>query len=116
MKLLFEENLSHRLVDAVARDFPGSAHLRDVDLVGAPDARLWEFARANGFALVSKDSDFRQRSFVAGTPPKVIWLDVGNDGTAEIASLLSRSKAILLQFAADGGSTLLVLSKTRSTP
>ena len=36
------------------------------------------------FAIVSKDSDFREGSFAEGHPPKVIWLAVGNAGTAEI--------------------------------
>jgi len=114
VKLLFDENLSHRLVAVVGADFPGSAHVREVALLGASDQQIWEFARARDFVVVSKDSDFRQRSFVVGFPPKVVWLDVGNDGTAEIATLIRRSRAVLQQFGADSGAALLVLSKARS--
>jgi len=43
---------------------------------GATDAALWEYAKDHGFAIVSKDNDFRQRAFVYGAPPKVIWLSI----------------------------------------
>lgn len=113
MKLLFDENLSYRLVALLGADFLGSQHVRDVEMLGASDQRIWEFARANDFVLVSKDNDFRQRSFVAGAPPKVVWLEVGNDGTPEIATLLRRSRVALQRFGDDGDSALLVLSKVR---
>jgi predicted nuclease of predicted toxin-antitoxin system len=48
-----------------------------VNLLGADDQQIWEYARAQGLIIVSKDTDFRERSFVDGHPPKVIWLDVG---------------------------------------
>ena len=41
--------------------------------------------RRSGLVIVSKDTDFRERSYVEGFPPKVIWLDVGNAGRRAIA-------------------------------
>ncbi len=38
--------------------------------------------------IVSKDTDFHERSYVEGFPPKVIGLDVGNAGTVAIAEVL----------------------------
>lgn len=70
MKLLFDENLSYRLVAALQDIFPGSAHIRDVGLLGAADRHIWPYAGDNGFLLVSKDSDFYQRSMVFGAPPQ----------------------------------------------
>jgi predicted nuclease of predicted toxin-antitoxin system len=72
VKLLFDENVSPRVVAALVDDYPGSAHVRDVGLRGAADARIWAYAHAHGFAIVSKDTDFRERSFLEGAPPKVI--------------------------------------------
>ena len=72
----------------MAIEFLGSVHVRDVGLRGAADQRRWEYASAHGFAIVSKDTDFRDRSHVEGFPPKIIWLDVGHAGTAAIADLL----------------------------
>ena len=85
MRLLFDENLSPKLVDLLEDDFPDSAHVYDLGLGGASDSQIWDQARADGFVIVSKDDDFRQRSFVEGAPPKVVWLQVGNAGTRPIA-------------------------------
>lgn len=38
--LLFDENLSPRLVSAMAGSFPGSIHIRDVGLKGATDLEI----------------------------------------------------------------------------
>ena len=88
MKLLIGENLSPRLVVAVSDLFPRSVHVRDVDLHSASDQSVWEFARVHGFAIVSKDADFRQRSFLFGAPPKVVWIRRGNCTTEDIEALL----------------------------
>ncbi|MBI3076722.1 MAG: DUF5615 family PIN-like protein [Deltaproteobacteria bacterium] len=73
MKLLFDENLSPRLVQALEPEYPGSAHVRTVGLRGATDEAIWELARQEAYAIGSKDNDFRQLSFLHGAPPKVIW-------------------------------------------
>ena len=79
-------------------------------LRGAEDARIWEYARDDNLTIISKDNDFRQRSFLDGAPPKVVWLEVGNAGTMAIAQLHQREQARLLAFEADAESALLVLS------
>jgi predicted nuclease of predicted toxin-antitoxin system len=87
MKLLFDANLSPRLVTLVADLFPESAHVWERAL-GPDDEAIWIFARDNGFTVVSKDSDFYGLSVVRGAPPKVAWLRVGNLDTAAIAAVL----------------------------
>ena len=88
MKLLFDENLSHRLTIRLGDLFPESLHVRDVGLKSAIDPDVWEFARASGLIIVSKDSDMHQRSFLYGYPPKVIWVRLGNCSTNDVESLL----------------------------
>lgn len=90
MKLLLDENLSPRLVKEIATLWPESAHVDILGMRGSSDSVLWAFARDRGFAIVSKDSDFRSLALVRGAPPKVIWLQIGNSSTAEIAALLRR--------------------------
>jgi predicted nuclease of predicted toxin-antitoxin system len=109
VKLLLDENVSHRLVPELAQAYPGSAHVRDVGLRGASDGAVWDYAREFDFVVVSKDNDFRQRSFVQGAPPKVIWLEVGNARTALIAALLRDRAAEILAFDQDPEASLLVL-------
>jgi predicted nuclease of predicted toxin-antitoxin system len=53
MKLLFDENLSPKLPSLLQNQFPGSVHVRDCGLKGGADQAIWEYARANGFTLVS---------------------------------------------------------------
>lgn len=109
MRLLLDENLSFRLVAALGEVFPGSAHVRDVGLLGAADERIWAFAAERGHALTSKDTDFYQRSLVYGAPPKVIWLRVGNAPTATIAALLIERRMLIERFFEDAEATFLPL-------
>lgn len=110
MKLLFDENLSPKLSLTLARDYPGSTHVRNVGLRGTEDHRIWDYGRAEGFVIVSKDTDFRERSLVEGFPPKIIWLDVGNAGTTEIAELLRRERPRIERFEEQEEASLLILS------
>ena len=45
MKLLFDQNLSPRLVRLLADIFPDSDHLREVGLRDEPDASIWRSQR-----------------------------------------------------------------------
>ena len=109
MKLLFDENLSPNLPRMLSSDYPDSVHVREVGLRGADDQDIGVYGRAPGFAIVSKDADFRERSFVEGSPPKVIWVDVGNTGTAIIADLLRRGRQRAEEFAEGEESSFLIL-------
>ena len=70
MKLLFDQNLSRRLVGTLSIDYPESSHVTEVGLETATDAEIWTYAGEHGFVIVSKDSDFRQLAFLHGPPPK----------------------------------------------
>lgn len=72
---------------------------------------VWDFARAHGFAIVTKDDDFRQRSFLFGGPPRVVWVRLGNCTTAEVASVLRARHPEVMAFASDQTGALLVLSR-----
>ena len=84
MKLLFDQNLSHRLVAALENLFPGSQHVRLVGLAQADDLAIWEYAIRNDFGIVTQDSDYADWNKLRGTPPPIIWLRCGNASTDEI--------------------------------
>ena len=109
MKLLLDENLSHRLVGRLADLFPGSEHVSTAGLTMADDEAVWNHARRNGQMIATKDTDFHQRCFLFGPPPKVVWLRTGNCTTAHIESLLRSSIDDIRAFAADDEAALLVL-------
>lgn len=56
MKLLFDENVSHKLAGSLTAEFPGSVHVRDLGLRGADDQQIWAHARKQGFVIVSMPS------------------------------------------------------------
>ncbi|HEU4556605.1 MAG TPA: DUF5615 family PIN-like protein [Longimicrobium sp.] len=74
MKLLFDQNLSPRLVRLLADVYPGCSHTHRLGMDEAEDVEIWDFAAAEGWTVVSKDADFAQRSMRFGAPPKVIWM------------------------------------------
>jgi predicted nuclease of predicted toxin-antitoxin system len=109
VKLLFDENLRPRLVAALASEFPESTHTEALGMRGVTDARIWDYARDSGLVIISKDNDFRQRAFLYGPPPKIIWLSVGNADTASIAGILRRNKTRIMTFIEERDAGLLVL-------
>ena len=110
MKLLFDENLSPKLPRLLATLFPGSAHVRECGPLGLPDEEVWDYAGANGFTIVSKDSDFQQRSLLYGQPPKIVWLRIGNCTTEQIAQLITANEQDMRAFDTDPFEAVLVLS------
>ncbi len=110
MKLLFDENLSHKLVRLLADLFPDSIHVRDVGLKAADDSDVWQYAQDNSFIICSKDSDLHQRSFLLGFPPKVVWVRLGNCSTSDVEMLLRKHAAIIEFFAEDSYASFLILS------
>lgn len=62
MKLLFDQNLSPRLVNRLTTDYPHSAHVSTLGLDQALDIDVWIYARDNGFTIVTKDADFSDMS------------------------------------------------------
>ncbi|HEY2413646.1 MAG TPA: DUF5615 family PIN-like protein [Pirellulaceae bacterium] len=81
---MFDQNLSPSLVKRLADLFPDSSHVYWLGHDQSADAGVWEFAAANGFTIVSKDEDFNLFSVARGSPPKVIWLLLGNCSTAAV--------------------------------
>lgn len=101
MRLLFDQNLSFRLCTVLADVFPGSSQVHLLGLEGADDRTLWDHARVDGYTIVSQDSDFAELAAILGPPPKVVWLRLGNQPTAAIASHLRRRKDLIAGFVAD---------------
>jgi predicted nuclease of predicted toxin-antitoxin system len=98
VRFLFDQNLSPRLCELLADAYPGSVHVRDVGLRDASDKAIWSYAGEQGFVLVSKDSDFQQQSLLFGSPPKFIWLRVGNCTTANIHNVFRKYAAAMKDF------------------
>ncbi len=112
MRLLLDQNLSHRLNGPLAAAYLDLAHVRDFALERADDTTVWNFAKDNGFAIVSEDSDFHQQSLVFGHSPKVIWLRLGNCSTTDIEHVLLQQAPVVASFFEDAMASLLTLSRS----
>ncbi len=91
--------------------YPGSAHVRDAGLGAANDEAVWAHAAGGGYAIVTKDDDFRQRGFLGGAPPKVVGTRLGNCRTADVEAVPRARYADVIAFAADATAALLILSR-----
>ncbi|MBI5323616.1 DUF5615 family PIN-like protein [Bradyrhizobium sp.] len=107
MKLLFDENLSFKLCESIADLFPGSNHVRLLGLSEAADRAVWNYAKANGFTIVSQDADFAEMAALLGSPPKVIWLRAGNQSKTVISTLLRRHADLINEFGNDDNAACL---------
>jgi len=110
MKLLFDQNLSHRLVRVLSDIYPDCQHVRKVGLKESPDSQVWDFARSNDYTIVSKDADFHQRSLLFGFPPKVFWVKLGNCSTKVVEKILRDHLEDVKDFESDSTATFLILS------
>jgi predicted nuclease of predicted toxin-antitoxin system len=107
MKLLLDQNLSFKICGPLSELFPGTTQVRLVGLSDASDRAIWEYAKRNGFYVVSLDSDFSEMSALLEPPRKIIWLRCGNQPTAVIEKLLRSHADVLEQFDMDSASACI---------
>jgi predicted nuclease of predicted toxin-antitoxin system len=60
MKLLLDENLSRRLVPFLVHDYPGTSQVTLLGMEQASDTALWQYAKTEGFVIVTRDADFQE--------------------------------------------------------
>lgn len=101
MKLLFDQNISHRILKLLPMHFEGSTSVKSVGLVNASDREIWSFAKKNNYIIVSQDSDFNDLNSLYGFPPKIIWIRAGNLKTSAILEILLNHVDALHQFGVD---------------
>jgi len=111
MSFVLDENLSPALVSRLASVYPGCCHVREVGLSRSDDLAVWNYAIEKQLAIVSKDSDYHQMSFVYGPPPKVIWVRLGNCSTEQVDEILKLREVEIRRFLDDPGGALLVLGR-----
>jgi len=109
VKLLLDQHLSRKLVPHLESIFPGTTHVVLHGLERGDDDAVWEFARAGGFAILTKDEDFQVLSFARGHPPKVVWLRSGNGPTRQVFAILLQHREVIERFRLDDDRSLLVL-------
>lgn len=98
MKLLFDQNISYRVLKKLALAFGDSIHVSQLQITDKTDYNIWLHAKQNNYHIVTFDADFFDLSNIYGHPPKIIWLRIGNTTTQAIADLLNLKQYILIDF------------------
>lgn len=98
MKLLFDQNISFRIEKQINSIFNQSKHISSLGLMNVEDNKIWQYAKNNNFAIVTFDSDFYDISLLKGSPPKIIWLRIGNLSTNKIIQILEAKHLAIREF------------------
>jgi predicted nuclease of predicted toxin-antitoxin system len=94
MKLLLDANLSWRLTAFLTEQFGECIHVNKTNLPKpAKDTEIWNYAAANGYTIVTQDSDFLNLFETRGYPPKIILLRIGNMSREEAGEILMQGKS-----------------------
>ena len=92
IKLLFDQNLSYRLVLRLKQLYPNSVHVAAIGLDKSSDIEVWNYAKEHGFTIVTKDSDFNDICTLYDFPPHILWLRLGNTRVFSVEDILIRHK------------------------
>jgi predicted nuclease of predicted toxin-antitoxin system len=98
MKFLFDQNISHKILKFLPVQFSNSSTVKKEGLINSSDRDIFLFARKNSFVIVTQDSDFQELNANLGSPPKIIWIRIGNLSTKEISRLLIENENQLVFF------------------
>jgi len=109
LKLLFDHNLSHKLVERLADLCSGSTQTRLLGFARTADPEIWFYARTHDFIIVTKDNDFAELAVLRGAPPKVVWLRLGNCSTAAVEQFLRKHFEVIVEFVGDPDRVVLEL-------
>lgn len=101
MKLLFDQNISHRLLNQILDFIPHAKQVRELGLENHSDKLIWEYAKENGFTIVTFDGDFYDFSLVWGHPPKIVWIRTNNQTTKNVEEILRKHIHTIKEFQKD---------------
>jgi predicted nuclease of predicted toxin-antitoxin system len=98
VKLLFDQNISFRIITKIEASFPEAKQVRQLGIENYSDVEIWKFAKDNGFTIVTFDADFFDLANFKGHPPKIIWLRFGNTKTDFLADTINTRYSIIKDF------------------
>ena len=79
MKLLFDQNISSRILKKISEAYSDSSHVKLEGLKNASDSKIWDHANLHHFIIVTQASDFNDIFLLKGFPPKILWFRTGNE-------------------------------------
>lgn len=101
MRFLFDQNISHRILQILPENFSGSTSVKEEGLINSPDKEIWEYAKLHNYIIVTQDADFNELNSFLGFPPKIIWIRTGNMRTQQILNTLIEFHEEIERFISD---------------
>lgn len=102
MKILIDQNISHRIIPLLVSNFPEIEHVKSFGLQRSSDQDIFMFARQHGFdAIMTLDDDFNHLQMKYGIPPKLIWIRGRNSTTAALATAINEKVVEIYGFLID---------------
>ena len=98
MKLLFDQNISFRVLHLITDIYPDSVQVSKIGLQNSTDSEIWSFAAQNGFTIVTFDADFADLQSIKGFPPKIIWLRFFDQRTSVVSARLIAKQDVIKDF------------------
>ena len=78
MRFVIDAQLPPALAKHIASQGHQAEHVFDLDMAGADDSSIWDYAITVGAAIITQDEDFAIRISVVPTGPAIVWLRIGN--------------------------------------
>lgn len=98
MKVLLDQNISHRILPSVKKLFKQAEHVAQVGLDDTDDIHIRKYAKEKDFSIITFDKDFVELASLFGVPPKVIWIRLFNPSNAEVTDCLESNIFLIQEF------------------
>ena len=98
MKLLFDQNISFRIISKIKNHFPEAKQVRQLGIENYSDLEIWKFAKENQFTIVTFDADFYDLSNLKGHSPKIVWLRFGNTQIDFLSDIIISNESTIKDF------------------
>ena len=117
MRLWLDAHLSPRLVPWLVQTFGIEAgSLIDLGMFTLKDEPLFQRAKVQVDAIMTKDSDFLRLLALYGPPPAIIYLTCGNTTNAELRRLLSSALPSALALIKQGEAIVEISGRPQPQP
>jgi len=110
MKLLFDQNISYRLIRKIKDIYPNAKQVRELGLENSTDNEIFEYAKKNNYSIVTFDSDFCDLNILKGFPPKIIWIRTGNTTTKNLERIIRQKFELINSFLTENYGCLEIMN------
>ena len=110
MRLLFDQNISFRLIHKISELYSEATQVREAGLENATDNEIFEYALQNDYTIVTFDADFCDLNNLKGFPLKIIWLRTGNVTTKNLEKIFRDKFDVIRDFLEGDNACLEILN------